>query len=353
MPRFFGFRDRGIAKVGLFSRLVGKSKDKMPEGEKPEDQTDQTDQTEKTGSWFTRLKEGLTKTRQAVGASLSRVILGKKEIDQELLEEIETILLSADVGVEATTEIIDSLTEQSERKILKNPEALIEELKNKLNNLLKPVEIPLVINPDKKPYVILMVGINGAGKTTTVGKLAKRFQLDGKKVLLAAGDTFRAAAVEQLQVWGERNQIEVVSQSQEHGADSASVIFDAMTKARAKGIDVVIADTAGRLHNKINLMNELNKIMRVMQKFDPTAPHETLLVLDATTGQNALIQAIEFKKAVNISGVVLTKLDGTAKGGILFALAKNLKLPVRYIGVGEKIDDLRVFEAEDFVEALF
>lgn len=332
--------------MGLFSRLIGKSKAEGVENLEPQSE-------EEAVNWLTRLKTGLTKTRQAVGASISRVIFGKKEIDQELLEEIESILLSADVGVEATTEIIEKLTDQTQRKLLKDPEALMQVLKQMMLDLVQPMQIPLVINTQKKPYVILMVGINGAGKTTTVGKLAKQFQQEGKKVLLAAGDTFRAAAVEQLQVWGERNQVEVVAQSQMHGGDSASVIFDAMNRAKAKNIDVVLADTAGRLHNKANLMSELNKIMRVMQKFDPEAPHETLLVLDATTGQNALIQALEFKKAVNVSGLVLTKLDGTAKGGILFALAKNLNLPVRYIGVGEKIDDLREFEAADFVEALF
>jgi len=302
-------------------------------------------------SWFARVRENLFKTRQALGASLGRLILGKKQIDAELLEEIETILLSADVGLEATNALIASLTQEVERKILKDPEKLLEILKEKLVEILKPVEQSWVLETQKKPFVLLVVGVNGAGKTTSIGKLAKKFQNEGRTVLLAAGDTFRAAAVEQLKAWGDKNQVEVVAQGT--GADSASVIFDALSRAKARNIDVVIADTAGRLHNKQNLMMELNKITRVMQKFDPTAPHETMLILDATLGQNALVQAEEFKKSAHISSLSVTKLDGTAKGGVLFALAKKLNLPVRFIGVGEGIDDLKNFDAKLFVEALF
>jgi len=268
-----------------------------------------------------------------------------------LLEEIETTLLTADVGITATTEIIDALTEKLERKQLKDGEAVRLALKEQLRGLLTESSAPLTIKSDKGPFVILMVGVNGVGKTTTIGKLARQFKNEGKSVMLAAGDTFRAAAVEQLQVWGERNDVPVVAQHT--GADSASVIFDAVQSAQARGVDVVIADTAGRLQNKDNLMSELEKVVRVMKKLDDSAPHEVMLVLDAGTGQNALSQAEVFQRAVGVTGITLTKLDGTAKGGIIFAIARQLKLPIRYIGVGEQVEDLRPFESEAFVEALF
>ena len=257
----------------------------------------------------------------------------------------------ADVGVTATSEIIDSLTDKLERNQLKDGEALCKALRDELHGLLKDVTKPLQIDSARNPYVILMVGVNGVGKTTTIGKLTKKFQNEGKSVMLAAGDTFRAAAVEQLQVWGERNNVPVVAQHT--GADSASVIFDAIQSAKSRGVDVVIADTAGRLQNKDNLMNELEKVVRVMKKLDESAPHEVMLVLDAGTGQNALSQAQVFQRAVGVSGITLTKLDGTAKGGIVFAIARQLQLPIRFIGVGEQVDDLRSFDAETFVGALF
>ncbi|MHA6492018.1 signal recognition particle-docking protein FtsY [Pseudomonas borbori] len=298
-----------------------------------------------------RLKQGLSKTSASLGEGMASLFLGKKVIDDDLLDEIETRLLTADVGVEATTAIIQSLTQKVARKQLTDSGALYKALQQELAALLKPVEQPLQIDSGKQPYVILVVGVNGAGKTTTIGKLAKKLQQDGKKVMLAAGDTFRAAAVEQLQVWGERNQIAVIAQHT--GADSASVIFDAVQAAKARGMDVLIADTAGRLHTKDNLMEELKKVRRVIGKLDDTAPHEVLLVLDAGTGQNAISQAKQFHQTVNLTGLALTKLDGTAKGGVIFALAKQFGLPIRYIGVGEGIDDLRTFEADAFVQALF
>jgi fused signal recognition particle receptor len=301
--------------------------------------------------FFARLKQGLSKTSASLGEGMASLFLGKKAIDDDLLEEIETRLLTADVGVEATGVIIQSLTQKVARKQLTDSDALYTSLQGELTALLKPVEKPLVITSEHKPFVILVVGVNGAGKTTTIGKLAKKLQLEGKKVMLAAGDTFRAAAVEQLQVWGERNHIPVIAQHT--GADSASVIFDAVQAAKARGIDVLIADTAGRLHTKDNLMEELKKVRRVIGKLDEQAPHEVLLVLDAGTGQNAINQAKQFHQTVTLTGLALTKLDGTAKGGVIFALAKQFGLPIRYIGVGESIDDLRTFEAEPFVQALF
>ncbi len=307
--------------------------------------------SESKAGFFARLKQGLSKTSASLGEGMASLFLGKKAIDDDLLDEIETRLLTADVGVEATTAIIQSLTQKVARKQLVDSGALYKALQEELASLLKPVEQPLVIPAEKKPFVILVVGVNGAGKTTTIGKLAKKLQLEGKKVMLAAGDTFRAAAVEQLQVWGERNQIAVIAQHT--GADSASVIFDAVQAATARGIDVLIADTAGRLHTKDNLMEELKKVRRVIGKLDDTAPHEVLLVLDAGTGQNAINQAKQFNQTVSLTGLALTKLDGTAKGGVIFALAKQFGLPIRYIGVGEGIDDLRTFEAEAFVQALF
>ncbi|MGF6205174.1 signal recognition particle-docking protein FtsY [Pseudomonas sp. ADAK2] len=308
--------------------------------------------TEETkAGFFARLKQGLSKTSASIGEGMASLFLGKKIIDDELLEDIETRLLTADVGVEATSVIIQRLTQKVARKELADADALYKSLQAELAAMLKPVEQPLKITSQNKPFVILVVGVNGAGKTTTIGKLAKKLQLEGKKVMLAAGDTFRAAAVEQLQVWGERNKIPVIAQHT--GADSASVIFDAVQAAKARGIDVLIADTAGRLHTKDNLMEELKKVRRVISKLDADAPHEVLLVLDAGTGQNAINQAKQFNQTVQLTGLALTKLDGTAKGGVIFALAKQFGLPIRYIGVGEGIDDLRTFEAEPFVQALF
>lgn len=300
---------------------------------------------------FQRLKQGLSRTRSSLTEGLARLVLGKKVIDDELLEEIEAHLLAADVGAAATQRILTDLTARVARKQLGDPEALLAALKEDMGAILVPCSQPLTIPAEIRPYIMLMVGVNGVGKTTTIGKLAKRLQGEGLSVMLAAGDTFRAAAVEQLQTWGERNDVAVIAQ--ERTADPASVIFDAIQAARARGIDVLIADTAGRLHTQSNLMEELKKIKRVMGKLDDTAPHETLLVIDASIGQNALNQARQFHEAVGVSGIVLTKLDGTAKGGVIFAVAEQMKLPIRFIGVGEGIDDLRPFDAGDFVEALF
>ena len=300
--------------------------------------------------FFTRIRRGLSRTSDSLFSGLGNLFLGKKEIDAELLEELESRLLMADVGVDATTEIIEHLTQRVSRKELTHPEALQSALREELLQLLKPCQQPLDVT-GKKPYVILMVGVNGVGKTTTIGKLAKRYKAEGRSVMLAAGDTFRAAAVEQLQVWGERNEVPVIAQHT--GADSASVLFDALQAAQARGVDVLIADTAGRLHNKDNLMEELKKVVRVMGKLDPLAPHEVMLVLDAGTGQNALAQATHFQQAVGVSGISLTKLDGTAKGGVIFAIAKKLNLPIRFIGVGETAQDLRPFDAQQFIDALF
>lgn len=301
--------------------------------------------------FFARIKQGLSRTSSHFAEGLGNLFLGRKTIDDELFEELETQLLVADVGMEATTEIIDSLTARVARKQLNDVDALYAALREQLTDLLRPVEMPLVIDRSKQPYVILVVGVNGVGKTTTIGKLAKRLQNEGKKVMLAAGDTFRAAAVEQLQVWGERNNVPVIAQHT--GADSASVIYDALQAATARGIDVIIADTAGRLHNKNHLMDELSKVKRVMAKVDGSAPHEVLLVLDAGTGQNAVNQTETFRAAAGVTGLVLTKLDGTAKGGVIFALSKKFGLPVRFVGVGEGIDDLQPFAAEPFIKALF
>lgn len=300
---------------------------------------------------FARIKAGLSRTRSGLADGLGDLLLGKKEIDDDLLEEIETQLLMADIGVAATQDIIADLTERASRKELKDSGALYQALKVSLTQLLEPCHAPLEIPQSNSPFVILMVGVNGVGKTTTIGKMAKRFQAEGKSVMLAAGDTFRAAAVEQLQTWGERNNVQVVAQHT--GADSASVIFDAVQSAKAKGVDVLIADTAGRLQNKANLMQELEKVVRVMKKIDENAPHEVMLVLDAGTGQNALSQAKLFQQAVGVTSISLSKLDGTAKGGVIFAIAKELALPVRFIGVGEQIDDLRPFDREQFINALF
>jgi len=310
----------------------------------------ETQEKPSEGGFFSRLLKGLVKTKQNIGAGFRSFFLGKK-IDDELFEELEEQLLIADIGVPTTTKIINNLTQHATRQQLQNAETLYQQLKLEMGEILKPVAQPLRIDGSKKPYVILMVGVNGVGKTTTIGKLARKFQMEGKSVMLAAGDTFRAAAVEQLQVWGERNHIPVVAQST--GSDSASVIFDAMQSAAARNIDVLIADTAGRLQNKNNLMDELKKIVRVMKKYDESAPHEIMLTLDAGTGQNAISQAKLFNEAVGLTGISLTKLDGTAKGGVIFAIADQFSLPIRYIGVGEKIEDLREFNAEEFIDALF
>lgn len=309
----------------------------------------QTPPPEKKG-FLQRIKEGLSRTSSQLADGIGTLVLGKKVIDDELLEELESQLIMADVGVDATTKIIDNLTAAVNRKELADGDALYAALQKQLSDLLDDVEQPIEIS-DKAPFIILVVGVNGVGKTTTIGKLAKRFQNEGKSVMLAAGDTFRAAAVEQLQVWGERNNVPVVAQHT--GADSASVIFDAVQSAQSKGTDIIIADTAGRLHNKDNLMEELAKVKRVMQKLDDSAPHEVLLVLDAGTGQNALNQTQQFKDTAGVTGIALTKLDGTAKGGVIFALSERFGLPVRFIGVGEGIDDLQPFAAKPFVEALF
>ena len=303
----------------------------------------------KKGLWA-RLRDGLKKTSSNIGEGLANLFVGK-EIDDDLFEDLETQLLMADVGVDTTQKIIKELTAHASRRDLKDAERLYERLKEYLGEILEPVNQPLVIDNSDGPMVILMVGVNGVGKTTTIGKLAQQFQRQGKTVMLAAGDTFRAAAVEQLQVWGERNDIPVIAQHT--GADSASVIFDALSAAKARGVDVLIADTAGRLQNKANLMEELKKIVRVMKKVDPNAPHEILLTLDAGTGQNAISQANLFNQAVGVTGLVMTKLDGTAKGGVIFALADQFKIPIRYIGVGEQLDDLRDFDAKEFIQALF
>ncbi|PKQ81369.1 signal recognition particle-docking protein FtsY [Aeromonas sobria] len=310
---------------------------------------DTQDKPQREG-FFARLKRSLVRTKENIGSGFIGLFRGKK-IDDELFEELETQLLTADLGVDTTRRIIDGLIQHADRKQLKDAEALYGLLKQDMSAMLAKVEQPLVIDTSKKPYVILMVGVNGVGKTTTIGKLAKQFQAEGKSVMLAAGDTFRAAAVEQLQVWGQRNNIPVIAQHT--GADSASVIYDAIEAARSRGADVLIADTAGRLQNKSNLMEELKKVVRVMKKLDEEAPHEIMLTLDAGTGQNALSQAKLFSEAVGLDGITLTKLDGTAKGGVIFAVADKFQIPIRYIGVGEGIDDLRPFVANDFIEALF
>lgn len=305
---------------------------------------------QKAEGLFASLRQRLSKTRDNLSSGLGNLLLGKKSIDADLLEQLEDQLLMADVGFQATQAIITQLSERLERKQLKDGESLYNALRQTMEDILKPCEKPLELSSDKKPFVILMVGVNGAGKTTTVGKLAQKFKNQGHRVMLAAGDTFRAAAVEQLQTWGDRLEIPVIKQAQ--GSDSASVIFDALQSARARNIDILIADTAGRLHTQNNLMDELEKIKRVMGKLDIEAPHETMLVLDAVTGQNALSQASHFREAVGVSGIILTKLDGTAKGGMIFSVAEQLKLPIRYIGVGESVDDLRSFNSHEFVDAL-
>ncbi|MEW5249459.1 signal recognition particle-docking protein FtsY [Microbulbifer discodermiae] len=318
--------------------------------ETPIDEAGQESMPE-AGGFFSRIRRGLSRTSNQFAEGVGNLFLGAKEIDEDLLEELETQLLMADVGVEATTEIIDRLTQKVSRRELTDGPALYRALQQELTGLLAAVEEPLQMNTANGPFVILVVGVNGVGKTTTIGKLAHRCQAEGKSVMLAAGDTFRAAAVEQLQVWGKRHNVPVVAQHT--GADSASVIYDAVCSAQARGVDVVIADTAGRLHTKSNLMEELSKVRRVMGKLDGDAPHEVLLVLDAGTGQNAINQAEQFRDAAGVTGLVLTKLDGTAKGGVIFALAQKFGIPVRFIGVGEQAQDLQPFGANEFVAALF
>ncbi len=314
------------------------------------EKVDQQEEPPKKDGLFKRLRSGLSKTGNTLTEGMGALVLGKKKIDEDVLEELETRLLMADVGIEATQRIIDDLTKRVARNELDDNDALMTALYEEMIKILRPVAKPLEIDTTQSPTVILLVGINGAGKTTTIGKLAKQYQNQGKSVMLAAGDTFRAAAVEQLQVWGERNEIPVVSQGT--GADSASVIYDAMESAKAKNIDILLADTAGRLHTQTNLMEELKKVKRVMQKIDSNAPHETMLIVDASIGQNALVQAKEFDSALGITGITVTKLDGTAKGGILFAMAEQTGIPVRFIGVGESIDDLQEFDAYEFAGAL-
>ncbi len=301
-------------------------------------------------SWIEALTQSLSKTRQKLGGQLGNLFLGKKALDQDFMEELETLLISADLGVKTAHKIIDTLTQKIARKQLNDSEVLFAALKKELVDILK-ISRPKDPSPIAKPHVILMVGINGAGKTTSIGKLAHRFQSQGLKLMLAAGDTFRAAAVEQLQQWGERNNVSVIAQST--GADSASVLYDAVQAAKAKDIDVLLADTAGRLHNKSHLMEELKKIKRVIAKADNTAPHEIMLVLDASIGQNALNQVKEFHEALGVTSLIITKLDGTAKGGILFAIAENFGIPIDYIGIGEGLEDLQPFDPEAFVDALF
>lgn len=327
--------------------MFGFKKNKSPKSD--DRQTSESAESSKNGL-FSRLAKGLKRTRSGLTEGVASLLLGQKEIDEDILEEIEALLLTADVGIEATETIIEDLTQRLQRKQLNNADALFAALTEDMHAILDPVCAPLEIPESDRPFVILMVGMNGAGKTTTIGKLAKRFQNQGHSVMLAAGDTFRAAAVEQLQEWGRRNEIPVIAQ--QSGADTASVIYDGLQAAQSRNIDILIADTAGRLHTQSNLMEELKKVRRVMTKLDETAPHEVMIVLDASVGQNAVIQAKQFKEAVGVSGVTLTKLDGTAKGGVIFAIARQLGLPVRFIGIGEGIDDLREFDAGDFIDAL-
>ena len=321
----------------------------VPVEEQAEEETVQEQEKPTKEGFFARLKRSLLKTKENLGSGFISLFRGKK-IDDDLFEELEEQLLIADVGVETTRKIITNLTEGASRKQLRDAEALYGLLKDEMGEILAKVDEPLNIE-GKTPFVILMVGVNGVGKTTTIGKLARQFEQQGKSVMLAAGDTFRAAAVEQLQVWGQRNNIPVIAQHT--GADSASVIFDAIQAAKARNIDVLIADTAGRLQNKSHLMEELKKIVRVMKKLDVEAPHEVMLTIDASTGQNAVSQAKLFHEAVGLTGITLTKLDGTAKGGVIFSVADQFGIPIRYIGVGERIEDLRPFKADDFIEALF
>jgi len=327
-----------------------KSKNKSKQSSEDSSEATSPENNQQKRGFFERLNQGLSRTRSGLTGNISSLFKGKT-IDAALLNEIEDTLIMSDIGIHATQQIVDDLKQRLSRKSLKDSDALNAALRENMAAILQPCDNELLIPDSTVPFVILMVGVNGVGKTTTIGKLAKHLQLAGKSVMLAAGDTFRAAAVEQLQTWGKRNDIPVVAQAQ--GADSASVIFDAFESAKARKIDVLIADTAGRLHTQSHLMDELEKVIRVLKKIDPDAPHETLLVLDAGTGQNALNQAEQFNEKVKLSGICLTKLDGTAKGGVIFSIAQKLKLPIRFIGIGEGIDDLRPFDANDFIEALF
>ncbi|MEP5765804.1 MAG: signal recognition particle-docking protein FtsY [Halieaceae bacterium] len=333
----------------LFSRNKSAQEPTTPPENGSEAKAEDSQEAQQEG-FLGRLRDGLSRTSDQLASGVGRLFLGRKEIDAALLEDLESELLLADVGIDATLEIVGRLTERISRRDLVDGDAVYAALQQELQEMLLPCEQPLD-TAGASPYVILMVGVNGAGKTTTIGKLARRLQAEGRSVMLAAGDTFRAAAVEQLQSWGERHQVPVVAQAT--GADSASVIFDALQAAQSRGVDVLIADTAGRLHNKDNLMEELKKVVRVMTKLDPAAPHEVMLVLDAGMGQNALAQAEHFRDAVGVSGITLTKMDGTAKGGIIFAIARKLGLPIRFVGVGEKAEDLRPFVATEFIDALF
>lgn len=319
-------------------------------GDLVEANTPENDNNPKQG-FFARLKQGLSKTRATFSTGMANLFLGKKELDTQLLNEIEMVLLTADVGVETTEQLLQTLTQKLARNELKDSQAAFQCLQEEMKQILRSCDVPLTISDKTKPFVILVVGVNGSGKTTTIGKIANLFKQDNKNIMLAAGDTFRAAAIEQLQIWGKRNQIPVIAQ--QPGADTAAVIYDAMEAARARHVDILIADTAGRLHTQSNLMAELQKVKRVLTKIDPTAPHETLIVLDATLGQNALNQVKQFNKEIGVSGIALTKLDGTAKGGIIFTIAKQTKIPIRFIGIGEDLADLRPFNADEFVEALF
>ena len=318
-----------------------KPSDKLPDAE-----TEQASAVKGKATFTQRVRSALSRTGEGIG----NLFLGSKVIDEALLEELETLLLMADVGIDSTRSIIEELTSQLDRQALKDGEALRDALHEILLNKLSGSEDCIDFNIQDKPFVLFVVGVNGVGKTTTIGKLASRLKGEGKSVMLAAGDTFRAAAVEQLQVWGERNQVPVIAQHT--GADSASVVFDGIAAAKSRGADIIIADTAGRLHNKSNLMEELKKVKRVAGKLDDAAPHEILLVLDAGTGQNAVSQMAEFDQVVGITGIALTKLDGTAKGGVIFSLADKFSVPIRYIGVGEELDDLQPFNAKEFVNAL-
>lgn len=338
-------RDTGASDTGAAAHATGSA------GAAPDEEPviSSADEATRPGL-FARLRKGLNRTSDNLVAGLGSLFLGRKTIDGELFEELESQLLMADVGIEATTEIIERLTARVSRRELADPDALMEALRDELQDVLTPCERALDVTT-ASPFVILVVGVNGVGKTTTIGKLASRFQNEGRSVMLAAGDTFRAAAVEQLQHWGEQHSVPVIAQHT--GADSASVIYDALQAARARGVDVLIADTAGRLSNKSHLMDELSKVVRVLGKLEASAPHEVMLVLDAGTGQNALAQADQFREAVGVTGLTLTKLDGTAKGGVIFAIARRLGLPIRFIGVGESAGDLRPFVADDFIRALF
>ena len=342
--------DEELEAQALAAQDVEEAPEELAEEDAETQEAPQQEQEKPTKEgFFARLKRSLVKTKQNLGSGFISLFRGKK-IDDDLFEELEEQLLIADVGVETTRKIITNLTEGASRKQLRDAEALYGLLKEEMSEILTKVEEPLNVE-GKTPFVILMVGVNGVGKTTTIGKLARQFEQQGKSVMLAAGDTFRAAAVEQLQVWGQRNEIPVIAQHT--GADSASVIFDAIQAAKARNIDVLIADTAGRLQNKSHLMEELKKIVRVMKKLDVDAPHEVMLTIDASTGQNAISQAKLFHEAVGLTGITLTKLDGTAKGGVIFSVADQFSIPIRYIGVGERIEDLRQFNAGDFIEALF